>query len=321
MRWALCDRGDVGALASDFTPRRNKHGSCKRGGRNVSVARCRSHIIRVDSAARRRRAAASTRRRRRAAATTRSSCRRVFARRCSLTASGRRVISRCERMATSSSACSTSGERRAASSRSATRTTTAARMSPSAFGEGGVHGVVLAGDSTLYVSTASEVLRYRLERLAHAKAKARHTDRRSRHATDSRRTVSRSTAAAISSSTSAPHRTRARRTSAPSTPGRDPCPELGDERRHLELSAPTDDTQTAQRRNAHRDRLAQRRRARGEPARHDGLCRLARARRTPRLLAQSLQRRGERDGRGEEMIRIATTRTPISAGHTAITII
>ncbi len=30
------------------------------------------------------------------------------------------------------------------------------------FGDGGVHGVVLAGDSTLYVSTANEVLRYRL---------------------------------------------------------------------------------------------------------------------------------------------------------------
>src|SRR5262249_7433669 len=30
------------------------------------------------------------------------------------------------------------------------------------FGDGGVHGVVLGGDSTLYVSTASAVLRYHL---------------------------------------------------------------------------------------------------------------------------------------------------------------
>jgi len=30
------------------------------------------------------------------------------------------------------------------------------------FGEGGVHGIALAGDSVLYVSTATDVLRYRL---------------------------------------------------------------------------------------------------------------------------------------------------------------
>ncbi len=93
------------------------------------------------------------------------------------------------------------------------------------FNEGGVHGVVLAGDSTLYVSTASEVLRYRLGDSLTPKRKpdtlivglATRPIPSHSLAIDRRGNLIVNIGAA--SDACAP-------TSAPNTPGRDPCPEL-----------------------------------------------------------------------------------------------
>ena len=176
---------------------------------------------------------------------------------------------------------------------SATATTTATRMSAQRFGESGVHGVALSGDSVLYASTATAVLRYRFadsllpKNASTPSSPACRSDR-------FRRTASRSIVAETSSSTSARCPTDARPRRSPGAAGRDPCPELDasggiwsfrtDRLRSTcstERASPPDCTMPSRSRQS---------------GRHDDLRRLARPRRAPRSLARPVQRRGERDG-------------------------
>jgi glucose/arabinose dehydrogenase len=93
------------------------------------------------------------------------------------------------------------------------------------FGDSGVHGVALAGDSTLYVSTATEVLRYRLTDSIGPKKKvdtvvtglAKRAVPSHSIAIDSRGNL-------IVNIGAASNGCAARE--APQVPGRDPCPEL-----------------------------------------------------------------------------------------------
>ena len=94
------------------------------------------------------------------------------------------------------------------------------------FGESGVHGVALAGDSTLFVSTAVGGDSLPAHRFAAAEEARRHHRDRSDQAPRFRRTASRSTLRGnlIVNIGAASDGCQAKEV--PNAPGRDPCPEL-----------------------------------------------------------------------------------------------